>query len=256
MANDNALVVVNMHEHATDIVLADQNCNISYQETYELEISNLDEESLQWEIGGMIAKTFGLEKRQRSSSSVAISFPGIIEPISGKIIDCPLNPKLNKHSITGALKKNINCPIGIENNVNNSLIGENWQGIARNIHNALYFDLLESFSAALLVDDQIIYGANFNAGNLSTSEKLKSSQHIGGKALDDVINQISSFAMFLDTELIIISAQKSDMTSISGLLNAEIKKNGINVKVVEPQLPDSNEVLGALKMALTLSFEE
>ena len=62
--------------------------------------------------------------------------------------------------------------------------------------------------------------------------------------------------MFLDTELIIISAQKSDMTSISGLLNAEIKKNGINVKVVEPQLPDSNEVLGALKMALTLSFEE
>ena len=138
----------------------------------------------------------------------------------------------------------------------NALIGENWQGIARNIHNALYFDLLESFSASLLVDDQIIYGANFNAGNLSTSEKLKSSQHIGGKALDDVINQISSFAMFLDTELIIISAQKSDMTSISVLLNAEIKKNGINVKVVEPQLPDSNEVLGALKKALTLSFEE
>ena len=62
--------------------------------------------------------------------------------------------------------------------------------------------------------------------------------------------------MFLDTELIIISAQKSDMTSISSLLNAEIKKNGTNIKVVEPQLADRNEVLGALKMALTLSFEE
>ena len=46
------------------------------------------------------------------------------------------------------------------------------------------------------------------------------------------------------------------MTSISSLLNAEIKKNGTNIKVVEPQLADSNEVLGALKMALTLSFEE
>ena len=178
MANDNALVVVNMHENATDIVLADQNCNISYQETYELEISNLDEESLQWEIGGMIAKTFGLEKKQRSSASVAISFPGIIEPISGKIIDCPLNQKLNKHSITGELKKNINCPIGIENNVNNALIGENWQGVAKNIHSALYFDLLESFSADLLVDGQIIYGANFNAGNLSTAEKLKNAQEL------------------------------------------------------------------------------
>ena len=131
-----------------------------------------------------------------------------------------------------------------------------WQGVAKNIHSALYFDLLDSFSAALLVDGQIIYGANFNAGNLSTAEKLKNAQHLGGKALDDAINQIASFAMFLDTELIIISAQKSDMTSISSLLNAEIKKNGTNIKVVEPQLADRNEVLGALKMALTLSFEE
>tara|TARA_Y100001970_G_scaffold269702_1_gene362561 strand:- start:23861 stop:24631 length:771 start_codon:yes stop_codon:yes gene_type:complete len=256
MENDNALVVVSMHESSTDIVLADQNCNISFQETYELEISKLDQDSLQWEIGGMIAKTFGLENKQRSSAAIAISFPGIVEPISGKIISCPSNAKLNDHSMSGELKQNINCPIGIENIVNSSLIGENWQGIAQNIHNALYIDLKESFSSAVLADNQIIYGSNFNAGNLIISEKLKMSQHLGGKELENVIDQIVSFAIFLDTEIIIINAQKSDMNSISGLLNAEMKARSMNIKIVEPKFPDNNEVIGALKMALTLSFEQ
>jgi len=256
MSSNNALVVVNMHANTTDIVLADQNCNISFQETYDLEISKLDQESLQWEIGGMIAKTFGLENKKRSSAAIAISFPGIIEPISGTIIKCPLNTKLDNHSMTGALRNNINCPIGIENIVNNSLIGENWQGVAQNIHNALYFDLKESFSTAILADDQIIYGVNFNAGSLRVPKKLITSQHLGGKSLEILIEQIISHAMFLDTELIIIDAQKNDMNSISGLLNAEMKARDMNIKIVEPKLSDNNEIIGALKMALTLSFEE
>ena len=82
------------------------------------------------------------------------------------------------------------------------------------------------------------------------------SQHLGGKELENVIDQIVSFAIFLDTEIIIINAQKSDMNSISGLLNAEMKARSMNIKIVEPKFPDNNEVIGALKMALTLSFEQ
>ncbi|MBI52156.1 MAG: hypothetical protein CL779_02940 [Chloroflexi bacterium] len=256
MKNDNALVVVSMHENSTDIVLADQNCNISFQENYELDISKLDQDSLQWEIGGMIAKTFGLENKQRSSAAIAISFPGIVEPISGKIINCPLNSKLNNHSMTGTLKKNIDCPIGIENIVNNALIGENWQGVAQNIHNAIYVDLKESFSTAILADNKIIYGANFSAGHSFAFER-EESQHLGGKDLENVIEQIATYAIFLDTELIIFNAlKKSSMNSISALLNAEIKSRSINIKIAEPKFPDNNEVIGALKMALTLSFEQ
>tara|TARA_B110000196_G_scaffold285680_1_gene268923 strand:+ start:742 stop:1515 length:774 start_codon:yes stop_codon:yes gene_type:complete len=253
--NEDAFVVVNINEFFTEITLADQDCNINMQENIELQLANIDQESFAWEIGGLISKTLGKENKKRSCRSIAISFPGVVDTISGKIIRSPINKDLENFSISDVLKNNINCPIGIESHINNALIGENWQGIAQNVKNLIYVELQDIFSASLLIENQIVRGVNQLAGELDIADETKQMQHLGGKRLEVIIQKIASAALLLDTALIVIDTNQSQSKNIISLLNKVLKAKGKEIPILEPKLKQQSITIGSLKMALTLSFE-
>ena len=253
--NEDAFVVVNINEFFTEITLADQDCNINMQENIELQLANIDQESFAWEIGGLISKTLGKENKKRSCRSIAISFPGAVDAMSGKIIRSPINKDLENFSISDVLKNNINCPIGIESHINNALIGENWQGIAQNVKNLIYVELQDIFSASLLIENQIVRGVNQLAGELDITDETKQMQHLGGKRLEVIIQKIASAALLLDTALIVIDTNESQSKNIISLLDKALKAKGKKIPILEPKLKQQSITIGSLKMALTLSFE-
>ncbi|MDG1990740.1 MAG: ROK family protein [Dehalococcoidia bacterium] len=253
--NEDAFVVVNIDESLTEITLADKDCNIDLQEKFELQLKNIDRESFAWEIGGLISKTLGMENKKRSCKSIAISFPGNVDPLSGKIVKSPINKKLEDFSISDILKNNINCPIGIESHINNALIGENWQGIAQSVKNIIYVELQNLFNISLLIENQIVRGEEQLAGELDISNEVKQMQHLGGKRLEEIIQKVAAAALLLDTGLIIIDTNKSQSKDIISLLDKELKAKGREIPIKEPKLVQQNITIGCLKMALTLNFE-
>ncbi|PZC40683.1 MAG: Sugar kinase of the NBD/HSP70 family, may containing an N-terminal HTH domain [Chloroflexi bacterium] len=252
---DDALIIVEINEKNTAISIANTDGSITHTEKYSLDIADITPETWSWEIGGLIAKTLGLENEKRSSKAIVISFPGFIDMMTGKIISSPFNKKLNNFSITNDLKINIDSPISAESKIKNALIGEHWQGIGQGVHNIIYIDLKDMYNAALLIDDQIIHGANLLAGELEIPESIKTMQHLGGEKIENIIKRIIDLAIIIDSEMIIIDAKKNNIDAIISLMKSLIKEKNYHIKIEKPMLEEKSSLMGAIKIALTLSFE-
>ena len=81
---DDALIIVEINEKNTAISIANTDGSITHTEKYSLDIADITPETWSWEIGGLIAKTLGLENEKRSSKAIVISFPGFIDMMCRK----------------------------------------------------------------------------------------------------------------------------------------------------------------------------
>lgn len=96
-----------------------------------------------------------------------IGSPGVLDPVSGAIRLAPNIPGFDAMDVAGALKRELGCGIGIENDVAVAMYGEHCVGSARGVRNAVFVALGTGIGCGILADGRILRGAGGGAGEIA-----------------------------------------------------------------------------------------
>jgi predicted NBD/HSP70 family sugar kinase len=93
--------------------------------------------------------------------------PGVLDPVSGAIRLAPNIPGLDGLDVVGALRRELACGVGVENDVAVAMYGEHCVGSARGSRNAAFVSLGTGIGCGILADGRILRGAGGGAGEIA-----------------------------------------------------------------------------------------
>lgn len=96
-----------------------------------------------------------------------IGSPGVLDQVSGAIKLAPNIPGFDSLDVVGALKRELGCAIGVENDVAIAMYGEHCVGSARGVRNAAFVSLGTGIGCGILADGRILRGAGGGAGEIA-----------------------------------------------------------------------------------------
>lgn len=110
-----------------------------------------------------------LVKKQNLSDrkilGVGIGVPGITDFEKGIVIDAP-TLGWRHYPLRQILKEKLSCPIYIDNDVNVSVMGEKWQGAAKNKRNISKVMLGTGIGCGMILEGELYRGASYAAGEV------------------------------------------------------------------------------------------
>lgn len=109
-------------------------------------------------------------------NGIGISMPGVIDPSTGKSIMAGALYKLYGENIKKYLENEISYPVYIENDANCALLAEKFRGNARNESNVLLLTIGTGIGGAILVEDSLVHGQGFKAGEFGMM-RIDTSRH-------------------------------------------------------------------------------
>jgi predicted NBD/HSP70 family sugar kinase len=98
--------------------------------------------------------------------AVGVSTPGVIDPASGRITLAPQLPNWEGLELRPLLGAFLPEPVVVDNEVRHSLVAERWRGAARQVNDALYFQVGYCIGAAILVGGELYRGSVGAAGEI------------------------------------------------------------------------------------------
>jgi predicted NBD/HSP70 family sugar kinase len=109
------------------------------------------------------------EEAGRASEIVCcqIGAPGALDETTGAIRFAPNIPGLDAIDVTGSLKRELNCPTHVENDVAAAMYGEYCAGSARGCRHAAFIALGTGIGCGILADGRILRGAWGGAGEIA-----------------------------------------------------------------------------------------
>ena len=99
--------------------------------------------------------------------SVVVATPGVVDPTSGSVSLVPNIKGLSNLSVTNVLAELFGREVGVENDVNLAVLGEAWQGCARECQNAAFLSLGTGVGLGLIVNGKLVRGATGAAGEIA-----------------------------------------------------------------------------------------
>jgi glucokinase len=108
-------------------------------------------------------------KANLSSSNIAgmgVGVPGRVNSKDGIVIDAP-SIKWQDLELKRILQEFFNFPIFVKNDVNFSVIGEQWRGNGNNNGNIFYIAVGTGVGGAIIANGHVVEGANFSAGEVA-----------------------------------------------------------------------------------------
>jgi predicted NBD/HSP70 family sugar kinase len=96
-----------------------------------------------------------------------VGVPGAIDPRTGRVSLTPNIPGLQDFDVLGYLRGRFGPDVGIENDVNLAMLGEQALGCASGCHNAAFLALGTGAGLGLLIDDKLFRGARGAAGEIA-----------------------------------------------------------------------------------------
>ncbi|MBV8474745.1 MAG: ROK family transcriptional regulator, partial [Hyphomicrobiales bacterium] len=96
--------------------------------------------------------------------SVVVGTPGVVDPASGAVALVPNIKGLSDFSVPKALAEHFGREVAVENDVNLAVLGEAWQGSARDCRNAAFLSLGTGVGLGLIVNGTLVRGAAGAAG--------------------------------------------------------------------------------------------
>jgi predicted NBD/HSP70 family sugar kinase len=114
-------------------------------------------------------REFILESNRNLSSLqvIGVGTPGIVDNKSGIVREgSPNLPQWENLNLSDRIQQAFGVPVVLENDVRAALIGEIWKGKCQNLKNAVLITLSTGIGSALLMDGNIIRGANNAAGEI------------------------------------------------------------------------------------------
>jgi predicted NBD/HSP70 family sugar kinase len=107
----------------------------------------------------------GSAPRERVKT-VALGTPGVVNPITGGIELAPNISSLQTLNVARLLEADLGIAVQIENDVNLAVLGEIWQGCAREAKNVAFIALGSGIGMGLVVDGELVRGQNGAAGEI------------------------------------------------------------------------------------------
>jgi glucokinase len=98
--------------------------------------------------------------------ALSIVVPGTVDAEAGTVIKAPNLPNLEGFNLTGALTRELNLPVSLENDANAAAVGEMWQGAARGCRAIVCATLGTGVGGGLILDGKLWRGANNSAAEI------------------------------------------------------------------------------------------
>jgi predicted NBD/HSP70 family sugar kinase len=117
------------------------------------------------EIAASLAASKGLDLRL--VRSVVVGMPGVVDPETGAVTLVPNIRDLSSINPPKLLADLFGQPVVIENDVNLAMLGEVWQGCARDAQNAAFLAIGTGVGLGLIVNGRLVRGARGAAGEIS-----------------------------------------------------------------------------------------
>lgn len=105
-------------------------------------------------------------QRKQSVRAVGVCVPGIVRPQSGRVW-APNIPEWDDYPLKAEIKAAVSdqaVKVAIDNDRSASIVGEAWQGAARDCRNAIFLAVGTDIGAGILVDGRVLHGADGIAG--------------------------------------------------------------------------------------------
>jgi predicted NBD/HSP70 family sugar kinase len=112
---------------------------------------------------------------RRAVMSVAVGGPGIIDPTTSSVQHAPGVEGWASTNVRAGLARSFRCPIHVENDLNLAVIGECWQGVARDASTVAYVGWGERIGAGISIDGRLHRGASSAAGEIGYLDILDAS---------------------------------------------------------------------------------
>ena len=214
-----------------------------------------DEHAWSWEVGGRIATLFAANGERRSALAIAVAAPGVVDPLSGRLVDSAGQPQWEGLSIVEALRRHFDAPIACESRTLAALQGERWQGAAQTLDDVLYVSLRGVPAAAAVVGGRPVRGARFAAGALPAMPELEPGQPISDEELETASGLLADASALLDPDAVLIDGEEHHRSRLIPLLQRVLDEVAPGPRVVPSALGEDAALAGALRMATTLAYE-
>ena len=103
----------------------------------------------------------------RPLKGACLATPGVVNPDTGYLTLAPNLPALAGVDLVAILGDALGCPISVENDINAAVLGERWQGRARDCDFAAYMGLGTGVGLGLVAGGHLMRGATGAAGEVS-----------------------------------------------------------------------------------------
>ena len=100
-----------------------------------------------------------------SVRGVGVGIPSVINAREGTAVWAPILGWRNL-PVRDYLKKSLDLPIFIENEVNLTALGESWKGVGRDVSSLICVSLGGGIGAGIVLDGRLYRGANYGAGEI------------------------------------------------------------------------------------------
>ncbi|MBB1079480.1 ROK family protein [Limosilactobacillus sp. STM2_1] len=100
-------------------------------------------------------------------TAVCISVPGIVNPAIGNVEFTGALGFMGHINLAAYIESRISCPVYVGNDANCATLAEMWLGNLDDIHNGAVITLGTSIGGGIVINDQLIHGPHFQAGELS-----------------------------------------------------------------------------------------
>jgi glucokinase len=125
-----------------------------------------------------------LKKETKEIDAIGLGIPGPLNLKEGYILNPPNLPNLRNTPLKKILEDKFQKPIFLDNDANCALLGEKWQGVAKNYKNVVMLTLGTGIGGAVLINGEIYRGATGAGAELghmiiklkSKNEKVKTYQ--------------------------------------------------------------------------------
>ncbi|HJE44115.1 ROK family protein [Levilactobacillus namurensis] len=116
-----------------------------------------------WE--GLLANLLKVQQRyDLNFRGVAISLPGSVDPVAGKISGTSAVNYLNGFPIKATLRAAMGLPVSIQNDANCAGLAESWRGNAQDVDDAIFLIIGTGIGGAMIMDHRLVTGQQHFTG--------------------------------------------------------------------------------------------
>ncbi|TDE09155.1 ROK family transcriptional regulator [Jiangella asiatica] len=116
-------------------------------------------------------------------AAVGLGTPGIVDERRGAVVQAPSVPGWSSLELGSLLRRSVECPVHVENDVNLAVMAERWNGAGGDADNLILVQWGARVGAAVLVQGQLHRGAHGAAGEIGFVELEEEPQGVQADGL-------------------------------------------------------------------------
>lgn len=106
-----------------------------------------------------------LELSNSEILGMGIGVPGVTNVEQGIVLDAP-SLKWKRYPVRKIASEYFSFPVYVENDVNTSVLGEQWLGAGKSLQNIIFISVGTGIGSGMVINGKLFRGSNFSAGEM------------------------------------------------------------------------------------------